>query len=66
MSFLLVVMNKFEIDDLLCESGVWNTFAHVADGNLHTAITSYEELVRLIELAYDKGMSYLWAQNTCE
>lgn len=48
-------MTKFEIDNLLVEAGVWNEFSHVEDGDLHTAITSYEELVKLINLAYQRG-----------
>jgi hypothetical protein len=49
------MLTKQVIDDLLNESGVWNELAHVENGDLHTAITSREELEKLIELAYLRG-----------
>ena len=48
-------MTKSEIDNLLHESGVWNELAHTENGDLCTAITSYEELCRLIERAWQLG-----------
>jgi predicted transport protein len=39
----------------LKESGVANELGHYENGELHTAITSLEELTYLIELAYYAG-----------
>lgn len=49
------MLNKILIDNMLLESGVWNDYAHVENGDLITAITSYDELVKLITLAYEIG-----------
>lgn len=49
------MLTKYDIDDFLTRSGVWNELCHCEDGDLHTAITSREELEKLIELAYDAG-----------
>lgn len=50
------MLTKLLIDDMLTESNVWNDLAHVEDGDLHTAITSREELEKLIRLAYEYGL----------
>jgi hypothetical protein len=44
-----------DYEALLLESGVANDLSHYEDGKLHTAITSIEELKKLIRLAYDAG-----------
>lgn len=48
-------INKTLRDNILLEAGVWNELAHVENGNLHTAITSYKELTKLIDLAWELG-----------
>lgn len=45
-----------EFMDLLHESGVANEFAHWEDGEFVTAITSKDELRKLVELAYREGL----------
>lgn len=49
------MLPKAVVDQLLRHSGVWNEFSHVENGNLHTAITSYQELVNLMYLAHEYG-----------
>jgi hypothetical protein len=50
-------MNEKQIRALLIASGVDNGLGHHEDGKLVTAITSYEELERLVQLVYD--MAYI-------
>ena len=47
-----------EISDLLNKSGVANDVGHYKEGVLHTAITSRDELIRLINLVVDEA--YNW------
>jgi predicted transport protein len=49
------MLTKKDIDDFLTISGVWNDLGHFENGDLTTAITSREELEKLIELAYEAG-----------
>lgn len=49
------LFDENEIRTWLLESGVDNGLGHYENGKLQTAITSYEELVKLIEIAYTKG-----------
>jgi hypothetical protein len=48
-------MTEKEARELLIESGVDNGLGHYEDGKLQTAITSYDELAVLIDLAWQKG-----------
>jgi len=46
------------VNELLVKSGVDNDLGHHENGELHTAITSREELLKLIYLAFEAG----WTQ----
>lgn len=50
-------MTDEDFKEWLYESGVANDCGHYEMGELHTAITSIDELKKLCKLAYEAGVS---------